>query len=196
MTRRAITTDVVAAVTVLCGVAGLVRYRYERRAVLEGRLPVLGSGGITAPPRGEDPLSALLARWVPRRPRSRAGRLAATVWCSPLTAVGLVLGLASGGRWRRGPGCVVVSGGRRGPAHVQARLGFAANAVGQVVLARPTDPPGPLIAHEAAHVRQAERLGPAILPVYLVLFARWGYRQHPLERAARHAVSRWAERSA
>ncbi|MEX0705789.1 MAG: hypothetical protein WD041_04155, partial [Nitriliruptoraceae bacterium] len=47
-----------------------------------------------------------------------------------------------------------------------------------------------LLAHEAVHVRQFERLGPLMVPVYLWLAARHGYRDHPLERAARLGARR------
>jgi hypothetical protein len=48
-----------------------------------------------------------------------------------------------------------------------------------------SDPSPSLIAHELVHTRQAERFGVGFGPVYVGLLARYGYRQHPMERAAR-----------
>jgi hypothetical protein len=78
-------------------------------------------------------------------------------------------------------------------ATLQRRLGFAANAFGHVVLTARPDPSPTLLAHEAVHVRQAERLGIGLAPVYAILWARWGYRNHPLERAARRAAAAVSE---
>jgi hypothetical protein len=73
-----------------------------------------------------------------------------------------------------------------GPSGLALRsVGADANAIGAVVLCRQPDPPRFLLAHEVVHVRQAERLGPLLLVGYLWLAARYGYRDHPLERAAR-----------
>jgi hypothetical protein len=47
---------------------------------------------------------------------------------------------------------------------------------------------GALLAHERAHVRQSMVLGPLFIPAYLVLAVPFGYRRHPMERAARRAA--------
>ncbi|MDP8931826.1 MAG: hypothetical protein M3O70_25470, partial [Actinomycetota bacterium] len=65
--------------------------------------------------------------------------------------------------------------------------GFDAGAFGHVIVAA-GDPHDHLLAHELVHVRQAERLGPLMAPVYLGLLAVYGYARHPLERAARRAA--------
>jgi len=47
---------------------------------------------------------------------------------------------------------------------------------------------GRLLAHERHHIRQYTRWGPFFIPVYLVLAIGFGYRRHPMERAARRAA--------
>jgi hypothetical protein len=71
-------------------------------------------------------------------------------------------------------------------------VGAGANTVGQVVLCRSTMPSSALLDHEAVHVRQAERLGPLLVPAYLWLNAIRGYRDNPLEHAARLGARRSA----
>jgi hypothetical protein len=60
------------------------------------------------------------------------------------------------------------------------------------VLCRTSQPSAALLDHEALHVRQAERLGPLLFPVYVWLNAVYGYRDHPLERGARLGARRRA----
>ncbi len=48
---------------------------------------------------------------------------------------------------------------------------------------------GELLAHELHHVRQYRALGPLFLPVYGLLFLRYGYRRHPMELAAVRAAA-------
>lgn len=192
MSRARTAVAVTVALSAACAAVGALRYIAERRQLRTGSLPRSGSDVVIAPPTHEDPLSGLVARWVPRRPRTRGGRVLASIWAAPLTAVGVVLAMTTGGTWQRGEGCWIVSGGDRGAARLQRHFGFAGNAVGQIVLVRPTAPSPALLAHETTHVRQAERLGVMIVPLYAVLFARWGYRRHPMERAARHGAARSA----
>lgn len=192
MSRVRTAAAVTTALSATCVAVGAVRYIAERRQLRAGSLPRSGSDVVIAPPAHEDPLSGLVARWVPGRPRTTAGRVLASIWAAPLTAVGIVLGMTTGGTWQRAEGGWIVSGGDRGAARLQSRFGFAGNAVGQIVLVRPAAPTPALLAHEMTHVRQAERLGVLIVPLYVVLFARWGYRRHPLERAARHGAARSA----
>lgn len=155
--------------------------------------PPLGSAGDARilPPRWEPLGLSALARWEPAPPRHAATRAAAYAWAAPLTAVGLLAGLLAGVRPRVRDG-VLVFADARGPAGAVLRSrGFSAGAIGHVVVA--LDDPSPrLFAHELVHVRQAERLGVGLAPVYLGLLAVYGYARHPLERAARMAARRTA----
>lgn len=174
--------------------AGLVGAARQRREMVR-RVPVVSP---PAPPREQGPVGRALSGWVPERPRTPAGQVAAMVWASPLTAVGLLVALVSGGRprWRPEYGCFVTDG-VRGPSALALRLvGAEANAIGHVVLSRQGTSAKALLAHEAVHVRQAERLGPLLFPVYLWLSARYGYRQHPIEQAARLGARRAMHRDA
>lgn len=172
-----------ARLTALAGLVGVLRQRREL-----ARPP----GGAAGP----DPVAALerLARWVPQRPRTLLGRTLAATWASPLTVVGLAVAVASGARprWDDARGCLVAVGTRGASRRALTFVGADANAVGQVVLARSAGPSPTLLAHEAVHVRQAERLGPLLVPCYAVLGALRGYRAHPLERAARLGAARAA----
>jgi hypothetical protein len=59
--------------------------------------------------------------------------------------------------------------------------------VGFVIVSRvPVE--GTLLEHERAHVRQSMILGPLFIPAYLTLAVPFGYRRHPMERAARRAA--------
>ncbi len=134
-----------------------------------------------------------LADWVPAVPRTPAGRLAASAWAGPLTLVGYLLALLAGRRprWDDELGCFVAAGMRGPSSRLLRALGADANTIGQVVLATPAEPSRVLLAHEAVHARQAERFGPLLLPAYLWLGARYGYRDNPLERAARVGAYRY-----
>lgn len=186
MTPRGL-LQVAAGLTALAGSVGVIRHQRERRRVRAGLEPPVSDGGLLPAPSGEDPVSRALAGWVPSRPASPLGRCAAALWAAPVTSVGLLAAVSTGGSWRwdRERGCLVVSGGRRGANRLQARLGFAANTLGHVVITRTREPSPALLAHEVVHVRQTERLGVLLAPLYVWLMARWGYRDHPLERAAR-----------
>lgn len=149
-----------------------------RRAVgTRGNVRVLGS-------ETEPVMVRRLAGWVPAPPTSPLARTVAYAWAAPVTFVGLLAGLVTGARPALRDG-VLVFAPARGVAGLALRLrGFSATALGHVVVAR--HEPGPaLLAHELVHVRQAERLGPLFVPVYLALWLRYGYVRHPLERAAR-----------
>lgn len=190
MIRRAALLAVAA--TAAAGVVGLLRHRGERARVRAGVAPPLSNDAVRPSPAGEGRLSRRLAAWVPKRPRTRVGRVVGVVWAAPATSLGLAAAASTGGRWRWDDtvGAVVVAGGERGMNAIQARLGFAANTLGHVVICRQDEPSPALLAHEAVHVRQTERLGVLLLPVYIWLMARWGYRDHPLERAARLGAAR------
>lgn len=128
-----------------------------------------------------------LSSWRPRPPRSRAGRLAARVWACPVTLVGLLVGAGGVARPRRVGGVLLFAPVRGVTGAAMRAGGFSAGAFGHVVVAL-GDPDRSVFAHELAHVRQAERLGPLFAPAYLGLLAVYGYRGHPLERAARAAA--------
>lgn len=172
---------VAARVTVAAGVIGVVRQRRESRrpAAVD-----LGADRVAAFER--------LAAWVPDRPRTVLGRTVAATWSAPLTMVGLLVAIASGARprWDDAHGCLLAVGTRGASGRALAFVGADANAVGQVVLSRAAGPSPALLAHEAVHVRQAERLGPLLVPCYALLGALRGYRAHPLERAARLGARR------
>lgn len=192
----------------LVGVGAAVAWRVARREAgpqpnLSGapvRLdrplrPPLGASGDarTLPPSWEPPALSALAAWQPAAPRHPLARMAAYVWAAPLTVAGLLAGALSAVRPQVRDG-VVLFANARGPAGaVLRRHGYAAGAVGHVVIAL-RDPSPTLFTHELVHVRHAERLGILTAPVYLVLLAVYGYARHPLERAARAAARRAAGR--
>lgn len=168
-------------VTVVAGIVGLLRQRREART---GGPPAVAPERVAALDR--------LAVWVPERPRSTTMRTAVALWSAPLTLVGLLLALLARApmRFDAELGCLVATGVGGPSRRALALVGADANTVGQVVLARAERPSAALLAHEAVHVRQAERLGPFLLPTYAVLGALRGYRANPLERAARLGASR------
>lgn len=181
-----------AGLTLLAGVVGVVRHRREAVRVRRGQLPAATAAAVLAPARRAGPLGERLAGWIPAPPRGRAARLVAGLWAAPLTAPGMAIAVLSGAvpRWSPAHRCWIAVG-IRGPSGLALRsVGADANAIGQVVLSRRADPPASLLVHEVVHVRQAERLGPLLLPSYLWLAARYGYRDHPLERAARSGAAR------
>lgn len=135
-------------------------------------------------------LAERLEAWEPgvlRHPLARAG---AVIWASPISAAGLVIGLASGVAPRLRCGVVLFAPIRGLPGKVLRRRGYAASAFGHVVLSVPAEPSPQLLAHELVHTRQAERLGLLMAPVYLALLAVYGYRRHPFERAAYRVAAR------
>ena len=119
-------------------------------------------------------------------------RFVGYLWAFPVTLVGLLLALVavlSGGRMQWRGGVVEAWGGwvgrwLRGGWHSR---GGAALALGHVILARDAECLARSRAHELAHVRQFERWGPLLLPVYWLLGAwLWcrgydPYLDHPLE---------------
>lgn len=181
-----------AGATLAAGVVGVVRHRQDTMRVRRGELPPAGAAADLPPRRAAGPVAERLAGWVPEPPSSRGARALATLWSAPLTLPGAAIALASGAvpRWSSDHGCWLALG-VRGPSGTALRsVGADANAIGQVVLSRRAQPPASLIDHEVVHVRQAERLGALLLPAYLWLAARYGYRDHPLERAARAGARR------
>ena len=109
------------------------------------------------------------------------------VWALPTTALGLVAGALTFRRPRFAHGLLLFDGAARGLTAILRELGFHAMTLGFVVVANvPVE--GRLLAHERHHVRQAMAWGPFFLPTYLLLSAAFGYRRHPMERAARRAA--------
>src|SRR5437868_153188 len=98
-------------------------------------------------------------------------RLIGYVWAFPMTVVGLLLALVvilSGGTVRLRAGVVEAAGGLIGRLLHGNRIGRggAAMALGHVILARDSECLERSLAHELYHVRQFERWGPLLLPVY------------------------------
>jgi hypothetical protein len=190
MTRRLGST--LLATFLAAGAVAIVRQRWEAQAVRRGTLPRASAAAALVPRRPPPSWAEQLAGWVPARPGTPLGRVVATVWAAPMTAVGFVLAGLAGARprWDAELGCFVARG-VGGPSRVALRtVGASANTVGMVVLSPGLHPDPVLLAHEAVHARQAERLGPLLLPAYVVLSARFGYRDNPLERAARLGARR------
>jgi hypothetical protein len=181
--------------TLAAGMIGVARQRAQARQVARGELEPHGPAGGREPERATGPLATAIAAWQPGVPRTLLGQLGATAWASPLTAVGIGVATLSGARlrWDTTRRCLVARG-VRGPSRAAlALVGAGANTIGQVVLCRVDDPSEALLDHEAMHVRQAERLGPFLVPGYLWLNALHGYRDNPLERAARLGARRASE---
>ena len=178
--------------TLVAGAVGVVRQRSEAQRVRRGELAHDGPDGDRPPTVPHGAVAASIAGWVPAPPRTLMGQLAATVWSAPLTLVGLAAATLSGARPRWDPSrrCLVATG-VGGPSGVALRIvGAGANTIGQVVLCTGEDPSEALLDHEAVHVRQSERLGPLLVPAYLWLNALHGYRDNPLEHAARRGARR------
>jgi hypothetical protein len=176
--------------TLVAGAAGVVRQRSEAARVRAGELEPDGPDGDRPPRSRYHPAIAMLAGWVPRPARTLAGQLAVTAWSAPLTVVGLAVAIVSGARprWDTDRRCLVATG-VGGPSGAALRLvGAGANTIGQVVLCRSMTPSRALLDHEAVHVRQSERLGPLLIPIYLWSNAIHGYRDNPLEHAARRGA--------
>jgi hypothetical protein len=109
------------------------------------------------------------------------------VWSLPNTLVGLLLGGLSFVRPRLVDGVIVFEGRSRGVTWLLAHMGRSAMTLGFVIVSNvPVE--GTLLEHERAHVRQSMILGPLFIPAYLALAVPFGYRRHPMERAARRAA--------
>lgn len=108
-------------------------------------------------------------------------------WTLPNTVLGLVLGALTFQRPRIHGGAIVFDRGPRGVTSVLVAMHRSAMTVGFVILASvPVE--GRLLMHERHHVRQYMAWGPLFIPVYLALGIPYGYRRHPMERAARRAA--------
>lgn len=128
-----------------------------------------------------------LAGWVPAEPHTTAGRALARAWAAPLTVLGLLLAIASGVVPRPRGGALVAAPAGGLFRQLFERRGFRACTLGHVILVG-HEPNERLLAHELVHVRQGERLGPLLAPLYLGLLGVYGYARHPLERAARRGA--------
>lgn len=178
------------ALGAMVGLAALLRQHREATRANAGRLHRLGPDGRAAAEDDGGRVHQRLAQWQPTRPESAPGRLAAALWAAPLTAFGLLAGLAGGTvpRWEPTHGALVVQP-VRGPMRWFLRLQSAnAATLGQVVVVRDPTVSDVLLRHEAQHARQQERLGPLFALAYPLASARWGYRRNPFEVAARAAA--------
>jgi hypothetical protein len=121
-----------------------------------------------------------------------AMRLLGYLWAFPVTAIGLglaLLAVLTGGSIHPRAGVLEVTGGLAGWLLRGNRLwrGGAAMTLGHVVFARDAECLERSRPHEARHVRQFERWGPLLLPVYWIVCAwlwcsgRDPYLDHPLE---------------
>ena len=108
-------------------------------------------------------------------------------WTLPNTLLGLVLGLLTFQAPRAHGGAIVFDRVPRGLTKALRAMHRTAMTVGFVIVAAvPVE--GRLLAHERHHVRQYKAWGPFFIPVYLILAIPFGYRRHPMERAARRAA--------
>lgn len=109
------------------------------------------------------------------------------VWTMPNTLLGLVLGALTFQAPRLHGGAIVFDRRARGVTRLLRAMNRTAMTLGFVIVsAVPLE--GPLLAHERHHIRQSMALGPLFVPVYLALAIPFGYRRHPMERAARRAA--------
>jgi hypothetical protein len=108
------------------------------------------------------------------------------VWSLPNTLLGLALGALTFQAPRIHGGVIVFDRRARGITWLLAKMHRTAMTIGFVIVsARPLE--GRLLAHERHHVRQSMMLGPLFVPLYVALAVPFGYRRHPMERAARRA---------
>jgi hypothetical protein len=105
------------------------------------------------------------------------------LWTLPNTAIGLVLGLLTFQVPRVQQGVLVFDRHARGWSLLVRAFGYSAQTFGFVMIGTRTIE-GALFEHERAHLRQSCAWGPLFLPVYGLLFLRYGYRRHPFEVAA------------
>lgn len=109
------------------------------------------------------------------------------VWAMPTTLIGLLVGALTFQRPRCHGGALVFDQTPRGVTKLLRAMHRTAMTVGFVIVgAVPVE--GRLLVHERHHIRQSMILGPLFVPVYLALAIPYGYRRHPMERAARRAA--------
>ena len=108
-------------------------------------------------------------------------------WTVPNTILGLLLGALTFQLPRLHGGAIVFDGVPRGLTRAMRSLDRAAMTIGFVIVSGvPVE--GHLLAHERRHIRQYMAWGPFFIPIYLLLAVPFGYRRHPMERAARRAA--------
>ena len=108
-------------------------------------------------------------------------------WAMPNTLLGLVIGALTFQAPRIHGGAIVFDRGPCGVTWLLRAMNRTAMTLGFVIVsAAPVE--GRLLAHERHHVRQSMLWGPLFVPVYLALAIPFGYRRHPMERAARRAA--------
>lgn len=181
--------DVVVAAAVAAGATAALRRVLESRDERRGRLALLGPDRPGEQPR--DRLGRAIANWLPARPRTPRARTLAMAWAAPATVAGLLLAALGRGdvTWNAEIGAWVATD-VGGPSAIALRAaGMGANTIGHAIVCVGRSPSQQLIDHEAVHVRQFERLGLAMYPLYLWLSARHGYRNNPLEVAARRGAA-------
>lgn len=188
---RGVSTLASVAVVGLGAVAGL-RRRGELARERDGRLESLRPDTATTSPWRQGVLATRIAGWQPELPRTPLARAAGFAWTAPSTVVGLVLSGAGGGTitWNREVGAFVATGVGGLSAIMLRSFGMTANTLGHTVVCTRDEVSQRLLDHEAVHVRQFERLGLAFYPLYLWLSARHGYRDNPIEVAARRGAAR------
>jgi hypothetical protein len=108
-------------------------------------------------------------------------------WTLPNTLLGLVLGALTFQRPRIHGGAIVFDRSARGVTALLVAMRRSAMTVGFVIVSA-VPVRGRLLAHERHHIRQYMAWGPFFIPVYLTLGIPYGYRRHPMERAARRAA--------
>jgi hypothetical protein len=109
------------------------------------------------------------------------------VWAMPNTLLGLVLGALTFQAPRIHGGAIVFDRGPRGVTWLLRAVNRTAMTLGFVIVSSaPVE--GRLLAHERHHIRQSMLWGPLFVPAYLALAIPFGYRRHPMERAARRAA--------
>jgi hypothetical protein len=119
-------------------------------------------------------------------------RMLVFLWALPTTLIGLAAGLiwlALGAQARIRHGVLEVHGGWLAKRMLHAG-GFAAMALGHVIIGCSPDVLDQLRTHEHVHVKQAERWGILFIPAYLLaglwqlVCGRHAYYDHPFEREA------------
>jgi hypothetical protein len=111
------------------------------------------------------------------------------VWTLPNTILGIVAGALTFQRPRLAHGLLLFDRAPRGLTAFLRAIDREAMTLGYVVVsASPVE--GRLLAHERYHVRQYRRWGPLFIPAYLLLAIVYGYRRHPMERAAEEHARR------
>ena len=109
------------------------------------------------------------------------------VWTLPNTLLGLVFGLLTFQAPRIVGGALAFDRQARGLTRAMQAFDRTAMTVGFVIVSGvPLE--GRLLLHERHHIRQYMVWGPLFIPAYLLLAVPYGYRRHPMERAARRAA--------